>query len=67
MEILLWGRGVISVSRSHFTKIEVSVGDTILSHCGLETTEILFNIGSDNGLLPDCTKPLPETVLIYHK
>ena len=28
--------------------------------------EILVNIGSGNGLLPDGTKPLPETMLTYH-
>ena len=30
-------------------------------------TEILFNIGSDNGLLPDGTKPLAEPMLTYSK
>ena len=30
------------------------------------TTEILVNIGSVNGLLPDGTKPLPEPMLTYH-
>ena len=31
--------------------------------------EILVNIGlgSGNGLLPNDTKPLPETILIYHQ
>ena len=29
-------------------------------------TEILDNIGSGNGLLPDGTKPLPEPMLTYH-
>ena len=29
-------------------------------------TQIWVNIGSDNGLLPDGTKPLPEPMLIYH-
>ena len=28
---------------------------------------IWVNIGSDNGLLPDGTKPVPEPVLIYHE
>ena len=28
-------------------------------------TTIWVNIGSDNGLLPDGTKPLPETMLTY--
>ena len=27
----------------------------------------LVNVGSGNGLLPDSTKPLPETVLTYHQ
>ena len=27
----------------------------------------LVNFGVDNGLLPDGTKPLPETMLIYHQ
>ena len=31
------------------------------------TTEILVNIGSGNGLLPDSTKPLPEPMLTYHQ
>ena len=26
-------------------------------------TEIWINTGSGNGLLPDCTKPLPESML----
>ena len=30
-------------------------------------TEIWVNIGSDNGLLPDGTKPLPEPMLTYIK
>ena len=30
-------------------------------------TEIWVNIGSDNGLLPDGTKPLPEPIKIYHQ
>ena len=30
-------------------------------------TEIWVNIGSGNGLLPDGTKPLPETMLTYHQ
>ena len=30
-------------------------------------TEILDNIGSGNGLLPDGTKPLPEPMLTYHQ
>ena len=25
----------------------------------------MVNIGSDNGLLPDGTKPLPEPILMY--
>ena len=29
-------------------------------------TQILVNIGSGNGLLPDGTKPLPEPILTYH-
>ena len=27
--------------------------------------QIWANIGSDNGLLPDCTKPLPEPLLVW--
>ena len=27
--------------------------------------QILFNVDSGNGLLPNCTKPLPETMLTY--
>ena len=30
-------------------------------------TEILVNIGSGNGLLPDSTKPLPEPMVTYHQ
>ena len=30
-------------------------------------TQILVNIGSGNGLLPDGTKPLPAPMLIYRK
>ena len=30
------------------------------------TTQSLVNIGSSNGLLPDSTKSLPETVFIIH-
>ena len=30
-------------------------------------TQILVNIGSGNGWLPDGTKPLPEPMLTYHK
>ena len=30
-------------------------------------TKSWVNIGSGNGLLPDGTKPLPETMLIYHQ
>ena len=29
--------------------------------------DFLDNTGSDNGLLPDGTKPLPEPVLTYHQ
>ena len=29
--------------------------------------DILVNIGSGNGLLPDGTKPLAEPMLTYHK
>ena len=30
-------------------------------------SEILVNIGSGNGLLPDGTKPLPEPMSIFHQ
>ena len=30
-------------------------------------TQILVNIGSGNGLLPDGAKPLLEPMLTYHK
>ena len=30
-------------------------------------TQILVNIGSGKGLLPDGTKSLPEPMLTYHK
>ena len=30
-------------------------------------TQILVNIGSDNDVLPDGTKPLPEPMLTYSK
>ena len=30
-------------------------------------TKIWVKIGSDNGLLPDGTKPLPEQTLIYYQ
>ena len=29
--------------------------------------DILVNIGSGDGLLPDNTKPLPEPMLTYHQ
>ena len=29
-------------------------------------TDILVNTGSGNGLLPDGTKPTPQTILIYY-
>ena len=32
----------------------------------INSTDIWVNIGSDNGLLPDGTKPLHEPVLTYH-
>ena len=35
--------------------------------CHHMVTGILVNIGSGNGLLPDGTKPLPESVLTYHQ
>ena len=28
--------------------------------------ELVSNIGSGHGLLPDGTKPLPETIYTYH-
>ena len=34
-----------------------------LTQCGLEASDILVDIGSGNGLLPDGTKPLPEPML----
>ena len=34
---------------------------------GYMATEIWVNIGSGNGLLPDGTKPLPETMWTYHQ
>ena len=39
-------------------------GANELTHCGL-VTPYGVNIGSSNGLLPDCTKPLPEPMLTY--
>ena len=39
----------------------------MLSHCGRVMQMVLwisFNIASDNGLLPDITKPLPEPILL---
>ena len=33
---------------------------------GLVATWIWVNIGSDNGLVPDGTKPLPEPMLTCH-
>ena len=30
-------------------------------------TQIWVNIGSGNGVLPDCTKPLPDPMLTYHQ
>ena len=30
-------------------------------------TKNWVNIGSSNGLVPDCTKPLPEPMLTYHQ
>ena len=30
-------------------------------------SEILVNIGSGNGLVPNGTKPIPEPVLTYHQ
>ena len=43
------------------------VSETPLSHCGHMVTQIWVNIGSDNGLLPDDTKPLPEPMLTNHQ
>ena len=39
-------------------------------HCGLVTPMMAYNcvnIGQGNALLPDSTKPLPKTLLAYHK
>ena len=33
------------------------------TYCGLVASEILANTGSSNGLLPDGTKPLHESIL----
>ena len=42
-----------------------------LAHSGLVTPygdiDLLVDADSGNGLLPDNTKPLPETMLIYHQ
>ena len=44
------------------------LGTNELTHYGLVTpSQILVNIGSGNGLLPDGTKPLPEPMLNYRK
>ena len=41
-------------------------GANDLTHYGLEmATQVWVNIGSNNGLLPDGTKPLPEPMLMY--
>ena len=37
-----------------------------LTHWRLVTPWTLFNFGSDNGLVPDGTKPLPEPIFTYH-
>ena len=33
----------------------------------LKVTWIYVNIGSDIGLLPDGTEPLPESMMTYHQ
>ena len=37
----------------------------ILSHWGLATSKVLVNISSDNGLVPEGTKPLSESMSIH--
>ena len=39
------------------------------THCALKWRhmEIWTNTGSGHGLMPDSTKPLPETILTYHQ
>ena len=39
----------------------------IVTYWGHMVTEIWINIGSGNGLLPDGTKPLPESMLTYNQ
>ena len=60
-----------SLARAPFTRIrEISLTQPgtwkyFLTHCCEVTPYNLVNIGSDNGLLPEGTKPLPEPMLTY--
>ena len=38
-----------------------------LTHCSLVMPYIWVSIGSDNDLLPDDTKPLPESMMPFHQ
>ena len=44
-----------------------TLGYLIVSQCPHMTTYIGVYIVSCNGLLPDCTKPLPKPLLTYHR
>ena len=55
-----------------YNKLVILLRPNVLTHCGLVwrhdmATEIWVNTDSDNGLLPDGTKPLTEPILTYHK
>ena len=58
------------VSTNHVTFDDVIYMQEAWTHCDPVTPYgdmTWVNKGSDNGLLPDGTKPLPEPMLIYHQ
>ena len=58
----------LKIANSSFTAASPNVNE--LTHCGLVAPygdKKLVNIGSDNDLLPDGTKPLPEPMLTFHQ
>ena len=51
--------------KSGYTYMYAGLNDTFGAKWRHIATEIWVNIGSDNGLLPNGTKPLPEPMLTY--
>ena len=55
------------IALGHGDPNEVPISRQMLKRCKGACTEYEREIiGSDNGLLPDGTKPLPEPMLTYH-